>query len=247
MPRTRKDRVDWPSLTEGAPNEWFPVAVFDIGMLTERNWKTNFDYEPLAELVPRKRPAIISASVMVLDFSVGDVMGEEIIVCPPWFDDALKEQAAAHFGLSVDDYLARSCSTDEALGVLAEHFDVARVIASHNLGTDLKQIRLDAMRVGRDFYAHEDKHLFCTMLNGAEVTDAMVHRGVKKWPKLPELYEKLWRFECPQDVPHQSWQDAEHCAACYCGLWMRHNEVNPADLDGPFGASMGLLKMINRD
>jgi hypothetical protein len=170
MPRTRKDRVDWPALTEGISDEWFPVAVFDIGMLTDRNWKARFDYEPLAELVPRKRPAIISASVMVLDFSVGDVMGEDITVCPPWFDDALKEQAADHFGVSVDEYLARSRSTDEALGVLAEHFDVARVIASHNLGTDLKQIRLDAMRIGRDFYAHEDKHLFCTMLNGAEVS-----------------------------------------------------------------------------
>ena len=84
----------------------------------------------------------------------------------------------------------------------------------HNINFDVKVVLNECVMAGIGINKVET---FCSMIetvNFCEMTPKV--RGEYKWPKLSELYFKLFKSE--MENAHNSYYDVANCAKCYFAL-----------------------------
>ena len=84
----------------------------------------------------------------------------------------------------------------------------------HNINFDVKVVLSECVMAGIDIKTVDT---FCTMketINFCEITPKV--RSQYKWPKLSELYFKLFKSEL--ENAHNSYYDVVNCAKCYFAL-----------------------------
>ncbi len=87
-------------------------------------------------------------------------------------------------------------------------------LGCHNINFDVKVVQSELSRADMEV---KKVDTFCTMketINFCESTPKV--RGQYKWPKLSELYMKLFKEEL--ENAHNSYYDVVNCAKCYFGL-----------------------------
>ena len=87
-------------------------------------------------------------------------------------------------------------------------------LVCHNINFDVKVVLNELIMAGIDI---KKVDTCCTMketINFCESTPKV--RGQYKWPKLSELYLKLFKIEMKN--AHKSYYDVVNCAKCYFGL-----------------------------
>jgi DNA polymerase III epsilon subunit-like protein len=124
--------------------------------------------------------------------------------------------------------------------ILSDFYDaymLAEVIIAHNIEFDEKMINVELQRnrneimekapycftiFSKIYETCKGVERYCTMRNGMEVCAVREeNKVIKKWPKLIELYKKL--FDEVPDGLHNSMVDVNACLRCY--LKMRHGII----------------------
>lgn len=122
-------------------------------------------------------------------------------------------------GITTLDLIERGVSTEEALKMLEEDLLGVGTIVAHNLEFDTKILQSEMYRCKGNSKMIDDfvgKAKICTMLYGKEIM------GVKKWPKLTELYAFLTGENLCQT--HRALDDV--CATVKCFRMMFAPIVN---------------------
>jgi DNA polymerase III epsilon subunit-like protein len=90
----------------------------------------------------------------------------------------------------------------------------ASVIVAHNLQFDYHVLMSEAYRNKRDTLAHDlsCKKKFCTMITSKNVI------GLKRFPKLVNLYHDLYPNEPEWTQQHRALDDVKTCVDCYTML-----------------------------
>jgi DNA polymerase III epsilon subunit-like protein len=113
----------------------------------------------------------------------------------------ITHEKAMEVGVPFDDIMAHFFSD-------LRRANVGRIVA-HNLEFDMNVLRSELLRRGMEERLIELGRLqqFCTMLEGQR------RMGVRKWPKLAELYKYLTQEEITN--AHNALYDTMHCHRCY--------------------------------
>jgi DNA polymerase III epsilon subunit-like protein len=132
-------------------------------------------------------------------------------------------EASAIHGISQEQAEREGVDLAFALAIFRACVNVADKIVAHNISFDRAIVGAEYYRMGlgQSFEKRlEDKELFCTMLKSTELVGITgAHAGQKKWPKLIELYQHL--FKETFDGAHNSLMDTRACERCYFSLIKR--------------------------
>jgi DNA polymerase III epsilon subunit-like protein len=96
-----------------------------------------------------------------------------------------------------------------------------KTLVSHNVRFDVPILLREIQRAHHQVLHRRLKALdtYCTMLKGAE------RMGVRKWPKLINLYKHLFDMDIAQDEQHHALYDCANCARIYCELMTKNEKL----------------------
>jgi len=142
----------------------------------------------------------------------------DYIIKPEGF--TIPEQASAIHGISTDRALKEGQDRNFILNLFRAFINTADKIVAHNIEFDKAIVGAEYFRIyGDDRFEKRlaTKEEFCTMLKSTELVGITGnHAGLKKWPKLIELYKKLFNEEF--DGAHNSLNDTRACERCFLEL-----------------------------
>jgi DNA polymerase III epsilon subunit-like protein len=137
---------------------------------------------------------------------------EELIVPDGW---EISQGAAEKHGITTKQAERDGVSIWYALGQLAITIARCDLVVGHNVGFDLNVIGAEAVRMGLP-YPFENVKTLCTMHATTEWCELPGKWGDYKWPKLGELWSKL--FSEPISEQHTALADCRTTAKCYWAL-----------------------------
>lgn len=123
----------------------------------------------------------------------------------------IPDEAIAIHGISNEEATASGEDINTIFAALSALLPYVKVIVAHNIEFDRNVLasEMHRMRSFDLFQRWMAKDTFCTMLKGAEPK--------KRWPKLADLYAKLFG-KLPDARLHRADTDARVCAAIYFKL-----------------------------
>lgn len=127
--------------------------------------------------------------------------------------------------------LAEGVALDVVLSAFATAMKAARWVVAHNLSYDEPVIAAEFLRARRPD-PFEGRQRLCTMKSSTEFCAIPAATTGFKWPKLPELHEKL--FGTPAEERHEAAWDVSICAKCFFEL-RRRGVVKTAREQSLFG------------
>lgn len=134
----------------------------------------------------------------------------ELIVKPDGFV-ILKAASDVH-GITTERALEEGVPLAEAMDRFSKMINLADTIVAHNISYDYLVYRGECIRLGLDNLM-KDKKRVCTKELGADICKIPGNYGKYKWPRLDELYFKLFgeKFE----NAHSAIADIQATARCY--------------------------------
>lgn len=117
-------------------------------------------------------------------------------------------------GITMDDLLEKGVDMQQALEMLETDLQGVGTIVAHNLDFDQKIVLSEIYRLKGNVPLIDEigkKARICTMLYGKEIM------GIKKWPKLTELYGFLTGKELHQT--HRALDDVRATVDCFCVMF----------------------------
>lgn len=145
------------------------------------------------------------------------------IVKPPTDDFEIPEDSVKIHGISTEQARKEGISIQEVISELHHLFDNNKVtmIVAHNINFDIKVLMLQLDRFDTNHKISLKRKLFhvevfCTMKETIEMMNLKRtnSRGTyKKYPKLEELYSKLFKGEAFN--AHNALEDVRACVRCY--------------------------------
>lgn len=141
---------------------------------------------------------------------------KEYIIKPSNFD--IPVEVSAIHGITTEKALTEGVDVDEVLGRFVEGWvKPSDVIVGHNVSFDINVVGAEFIRQGRP-NPFEGKTIIDTMTASTNYCQIPGPYGFK-WPKLTELWFKLFGTELPQT--HTALDDIKHTAECYFELVKR--------------------------
>lgn len=105
----------------------------------------------------------------------------------------------------------RGMSFPDVYAILKVCLDTCDMVVGHNLSFDLNMIRVECLRHSLDY---QDPELpYCTMKGTKGLCNLLGPSGFVKYPKLQELYVKL--FGCEAKHLHNALADCYACLCCF--------------------------------
>jgi DNA polymerase-3 subunit epsilon len=168
-------------------------------------------------------PRLVQLSVILNN---GDSRVEhDFIIKPKGFE--IPEQAAAIHGITTERALKEGIDIDLVLSIFHGFIQISDVVVAHNLDFDRKIMGAEFHRIGQGAQFEAilaSKKVFCTMKKSSEILELTgTHAGGNKWPKLIELYQKLFNKSFAD--AHNSLGDARACERCYFELINRNTSA----------------------
>ena len=171
-------------------------------------------------------------SFIVIDLETTGLSSTSEVVSIAWIvlDDRLDEKERAYYIVQPDGYeipvesvRVHGITTEKARneGIPFRHvcYKLGRSIykyqcktlVSHNIHFDRTILVNAVYAVYQKILARKITSLrtYCTMRKGAELM------GVKKWPKLTQLYKHLFEIDIAQNQQHHALFDCENCASIF--------------------------------
>ena len=208
-----------------------------------------FDVETTG-LLPKNACSIDECPHIVqLSFAVYDITSRTIIHSYDTYvkiadDVEISEKAEEITGINKQTLKKKGKDIVTALKKLHSAYNYCDVVVGHNITFDKKMIIIEMKRNEEqlkdkcpevlrlfDIEYEKAKHIqsYCTMMNGIDICNIEVpskypdKKSRKKWPKLSELYDKLFAKENIEGL-HNSMVDVLVCLKCY--LKMKHDMVD---------------------
>jgi len=225
------------NFTVSAPIRKKTVLVFDVetsGLLPKKN-KSNPNHIPV-EAYPH---------ILQLSYALYDISSNELLDTYDTYIKVNKEVEISTFITNLTGITRANCikgvSIIEALTQFYKAYITSDVIVAHNIDFDKKMILVELERnrqaIIKNFpecmtlfnSTYEElngvEH-YCSMRKGTIITNIMVESKFPgkppslKWPRLNELYAKLFDGETVDGL-HNAMVDVLVCLRCY--MKMRHN------------------------
>ncbi len=173
-----------------------------------RNYKA-----PASDL--KNWPRLVQLAWLMVDDQAREISSAEFIVKPEGF--TIPADAAKIHGISTDMAMAHGLALESILEQIVRDIEKATVLIAHNMAFDEKILGAELLRTGRP-NAIELKNRECTMQASTNFCRLPGPYGYK-WPKLDELYRKL--FNEKLEGAHRALIDVRACARCYFELRRR--------------------------
>jgi DNA polymerase-3 subunit epsilon len=145
-----------------------------------------------------------------------EISGSDMIIKPANF--IISEEVAKLHGISNDIAHAKGYDIKKVLNKFYTDCSLADVVIGHNVSFDRNVIMSEFCRNDKEKFAKiiEDIPYFCTMFSTTKFCEISNGRGGYKWPKLVELYVKLFGEEFENQ--HNALNDIKATAKCFFEL-----------------------------
>lgn len=143
----------------------------------------------------------------------GKVIDEnEFIIRPDGF--FIPEEVSRIHGITTEKALLNGVLIENVIDHMRGMFTMCDVVVGHNVSFDINVLGAEFVRQGRE-NPFEGKAIIDTMTAATNYCQIPGAYGYK-WPKLTELWRKLFGTELPQT--HTALDDIKHTADCYFAL-----------------------------
>jgi DNA polymerase III subunit epsilon len=170
-----------------------------------RNYKA-----PVSDL--KNWPRLVQLAWMLVDEKATEIASAEYIVKPKGF--TIPADAARIHGISTEMAQQQGVDLVSVLKQIGPNIEQAKVLVAHNMQFDEKILGAEFLRAEFPNLV-ESKKRQCTMQASTDFCRLPGPYGYK-WPKLDELYLKL--FNEPLKGAHRALVDVRACARCYFEL-----------------------------
>jgi len=157
-------------------------------------------------------PRMIQIAWLLTDNSGNEIKGAEYIIKPSGF--TIPESASRIHGITTDIANRKGAELFSVLNIFIEDLRYATTLIAHNISFDEKIVGAEFLRNGLTNHI-ESKPRKCTMTSSTQYCAIPGNYGYK-WPKLEELYSKL--FGSNFVGAHNALADVQACAKCYFKL-----------------------------
>ena len=157
-------------------------------------------------------PRVIQVAWLMADDAGAEVKSAEDIIKPDGF--TIPADAAKIHGITTDIAKERGVELKGVLEEMGADMVSAEVLIAHNVQFDEKVLGAEFLRVGAPNHIAA-KPRKCTMQSSTDFCAIPGPYG-NKWPKLQELYMKLFQTEF--DGSHSALADVRACSKCYFEL-----------------------------
>ena len=225
------------NFTVSAPIRKKTVLVFDVetsGLLPKKD-KTNPNHIPV-EAYPH---------ILQLSYAKYDISTNQLVETYDTYINVKKEVEISDTITALTGITRRHCnkgsSIMDAISQFYQAYITSDVIVAHNIDFDKKMILVELERNRQEFIRNSPECMtifnstyeelngvehYCSMRKGTVITNIMVPSKYPgkppslKWPRLNELYAKLFDGETVDGL-HNAMVDVLVCLRCY--MKMRHN------------------------
>lgn len=179
--------------TTGLPKSWkAPINDFD-------NW-----------------PRLVQLAYILFDYNGNKLLEGNHIIKPHGF--RIPEESSKIHKITNDIALSTGIDLLEALSIFESLLQKAKYIVAHNIEFDEKILLCEFARLNlKNSLSHKEK--ICTMLKTTQFCGIQGPYGLK-WPKLSELYQKL--FNSTFEEAHNAEVDIKATAKCFWELRKRN-------------------------
>ena len=225
------------NFTVSAPIRKKTILVFDVetsGLLPKKD-KTNPNHIPV-EAYPH---------ILQLSYAKYDISTNQLVETYDTYIKVKKEVEISDTITALTGITRRHCnkgsSIMDAISQFYQAYITSDVIVAHNIDFDKKMILVELERNRQEFIQNSPECMtifnstyeelngvehYCSMRKGTVITNIMVPSKYPgkppslKWPRLNELYAKLFDGETVDGL-HNAMVDVLVCLRCY--MKMRHN------------------------
>ena len=159
-------------------------------------------------------PRLVQLGWIVMDSKGNKLSQHDYIVRPVGF--SIPAEAARVHGITTERALKEGRDLTEVIDEFMADFDKATFVVGHNISFDQNIIGAELVRLHRPDVM-KSKRTYCTMQAGTDFCRIPGRYGYK-WPKLQELYVKLFGHDF--EGAHNAMADIEATQECF---WEMHN------------------------
>ena len=151
-------------------------------------------------------PRIVQLSFILTDSDGKEIQSENIIIKP---QERIPNENI--HGISNERASREGIPIKSALDLFLQVLGNTRYIVGHNIKFDMDMILSELHRIGNYDDVFKNKFDYCTMRSGVSICNLKGCFG-KKWPKLTELYRKLFNKDFK---PHDGLRDVQATMECF--------------------------------
>jgi len=159
-------------------------------------------------------PRLVQLGWIVMDSKGNKLSQHDYIVRPVGF--SIPAEAARVHGITTERALKEGRDLTEVIDEFMADFDKATFVVGHNISFDQNIIGAELVRLHRPDVM-KSKRTYCTMQAGTDFCRIPGRYGYK-WPKLQELYVRLFGHDF--EGAHNAMADIEATQECF---WEMHN------------------------
>lgn len=162
-------------------------------------------------------PNVIQLAWIVTDEQGNVLKRKSHIITPEGFE--INDNVAALTGITTSRAMREGIELTTALSDFMSDINNAQLLIGHNIDFDMKVVGCELYRNGMDYESLLSKKTLCTMKRSTYFCAIPNPRGKfndYKWPKLEELYRKL--FNRPLTNAHDALADITATKECYFEL-----------------------------
>lgn len=169
------------------------------------NWKA-----PVTDL--ENWPRMVQLAYLLFDFNGKKIESEDFIIKPNGF--MIPIEVSDIHGISTEKAINEGVELQNVLEKFEKIINKSSYLVSHNMSFDEKIVGAEFLRIGKQNPISE-KRKICTMESSTNLCELPGPYGFK-WPKLSELYYKL--FKKQYDEAHNAFIDVKATAKCFWEL-----------------------------
>ena len=157
----------------------------------------------------RNWPRLVQLGWILMDSEGNKLSQQDYIIRPEGF--TIPSDASRVHGITTERALEEGCPLTDVIDEFMADFDQATFIVGHNVDFDKKIVGAELVRLHRPDIMNS-KRTYCTMQAGTNFCRIPGRYGYK-WPKLQELYVRLFGHEF--DGAHNAMSDIDATQECF--------------------------------
>ena len=154
-------------------------------------------------------PRLVQIGWILMDSEGNKLSQHDYIIRPEGF--TIPADATSVHGITTERALKEGRDLEEVINEFMDDFNEATFIVGHNVSFDKRIVGAELVRLHRPDIM-DSKRTYCTMMAGTDFCRIPSRYGYK-WPKLQELYIKLFGHDF--DGAHNAMSDIDATQQCF--------------------------------
>lgn len=159
-------------------------------------------------------PRMVQIAWIKYDKDGGEIEHGGCIIRPDGF--TIPDDATEVHGITTEIAMKDGVPLKDALNGFLASVDESNLLVSHNISFDENVVLSELIRENFDHSNFKNKPKVCTMKDSTRFCQIPGYYGEYKWPKLSELYYKLFGIDITN--AHTAIGDTKACADCFFKL-----------------------------